>query len=172
MTLAGNRILMFVDEGYEDLEFWYPKIRLEEEGAVLDAAAARKGVYHGKYGYPARAELAYKDVDAAAYDALVIPGGHAPDRIRRHKNAVAVVKEMVRAGKPVAAICHGPQVLISADALRGKRATCFESIKDDVINAGAAYVDAEVVADGGIITSRKPADLAAFCRAIIAALSE
>ncbi|HUV87093.1 MAG TPA: type 1 glutamine amidotransferase domain-containing protein [bacterium] len=172
MTLAGNRILIFVDDGYEDLEFWYPKIRLEEEGAVVDVAAARKGVFYGKYGYPARADLAYKDVDAAAYDALVIPGGHAPDRIRRYKNAVATVKEMVRARKPVAAICHGPQVLISADALRGKRATCFESIKDDIINAGAEFVDAEVVADGGIITSRTPADLAAFCRAIIAALSD
>lgn len=171
MTLAGNRILMFVDDGYEDLEFWYPKIRLEEEGAVVDAASARKGVYHGKYGYPARAELAYKDVDAAAYDALVIPGGHAPDRIRRFNNAVAIVEEMVRARKPVAAICHGPQVLITADALRGKRATCYESIKVDVINAGAEYVDAEVVSDGGVITSRKPADLPAFCRAIIAALS-
>ena len=172
MTLAGNRILMFVDDGYEDLEFWYPKIRLEEEGAVVDVAAARKEVYHGKYGYPARADLAYKDVDAAAYDALVIPGGRAPDRIRRFKNAVAIVKEMVRARKPVAAICHGPQVLISAEALRGKRATCFESIKDDVINAGAEFVDAEVVADGGVITSRTPADLPAFCRAIIAALSD
>ncbi len=171
MTLAGNRILIFVDDGYEDLEFWYPKIRLEEEGAVVDVAAAQKGVYHGKYGYPARADLAFGDVDAAAYDALVIPGGQAPDRIRRHKNAVRVVKEIIRAGKPVAAICHGPQVLISADALRGKRATCFESIKDDVMNAGAEYFDAEVVADGGIITSRKPADLPVFCRAIIAALS-
>jgi protease I len=171
MTLAGNRILIFVDDGYEDLEFWYPKIRLEEEGAVVDVAAARKGLYHGKYGYPARAALAYKDVDAAAYDALVIPGGQAPDRIRRHKSALAIVTEIMRAGKPVAAICHGPQVLISADALRGKRATCFESIKVDVINAGAEYVDAEAVADGGVITSRTPADLPAFCRAIIAALS-
>ncbi len=171
MTLAGNRILIFVDDGYEDLEFWYPKIRLEEEGAVVDVAATRKGLYHGKYGYPARAALAYKDVDAAAYDALVIPGGQAPDRIRRHKSALAIVKEIMRAGKPVAAICHGPQVLISADALRGKRATCFESIKVDVVNAGAEYVDAEAVADRGVITSRTPADLPAFCRAIIAALS-
>lgn len=171
MTLAGNRILIFVDDGYEDLEFWYPKIRLEEEGAVLDVAAAQRRVYHGKYGYPAPADVAFGDVDASAYDALVIPGGHAPDRIRRSKTAVAVVKEMVRAKKPVAAICHGPQVLISAGALRGKRATCFESIKDDVMNAGAEYVDAEVVVDGGVITSRTPADLPAFCRAIIATMS-
>jgi len=171
MTLAGNRVLIFVDDGYEDLEFWYPKIRLEEEGAVVDVAAAQRRIYHGKYGYPAAADVAFGDVDASAYDALVIPGGHAPDRIRRSKKAVAIVVEMVRAKKPVAAICHGPQVLISAGALRGKRATCFESIKDDVMNAGAEYVDAEVVVDGGVITSRTPADLPAFCRAIIAAMS-
>ena len=171
MTLAGNRVLIFVDDGYEDLEFWYPKIRLEEEGAVVDVAAAQRRIYHGKYGYPAAADVAFGDVDASAYDALVIPGGHAPDRIRRSKTAVAIVKEMVRARKPVAAICHGPQVLISAGALRGKRATCFESIRDDVMNAGAEYVDAEVVVDGGVITSRTPADLPAFCRAIIRAMS-
>jgi protease I len=171
MKLAGTRVLTLVDDGYEDLEFWYPKIRLEEEGAAVDVAAAAKGVYHGKYGYPARAELTYAEVDAAAYAALVIPGGYAPDRIRRSKTALAIVREMTRNGKPVAAICHGPQVLISADALRGKRATCFESIRDDVINAGARYEDAEVVADGGVITSRKPADLPAFCRALIDALS-
>ena len=171
MTLAGNRILIFVDDGYEDLEFWYPRIRLEEEGAVVDVAAAKRRVYEGKYGYPAPADVAFGDVDASAYDALVIPGGHAPDRIRRSKTAVTIVKEMVRAKKPVAAICHGPQLLISAGALRGKRATCFESIRDDVANAGAEYVDAEVVVDGGVITSRTPADLPAFCRAIIAAMS-
>lgn len=171
MTLAGNRILMFVDEGYEDLEFWYPKIRLEEEGAVVDVASARKRPCPGKYGYPVTPDLTYGDVDASAYEALVIPGGHAPDRIRRSKTALAVVKEMVRAKKPVAAICHGPQVLISAGALRGKRATCFVSIRDDVANAGATYVDEEVVVDGGVITSRTPADLPAFCRAIVAALA-
>jgi protease I len=170
MTLAGNRVLIFVDEGYEDLEFWYPKIRLEEEGAVVDVAAAGRKVYHGKYGYPVAADVTYGDVDASAYDGLVIPGGNAPDRIRRSKTALAVVKEMVRGRKPVAAICHGPQVLISAGALAGKKATCFESIRDDVMNAGADYVDADVIVDGGVITSRTPADLPAFCRAIIAAL--
>ncbi|MGD8719371.1 MAG: type 1 glutamine amidotransferase domain-containing protein [Candidatus Zixiibacteriota bacterium] len=170
MTLAGNRVLIFVDEGYEDLEFWYPKIRLEEEGAVMDVAAAGRQVYRGKYGYPAVADLTYGDVDASAYDGLVIPGGHAPDRIRRSRTALAIVKEMTRARKPVAAICHGPQVLISAGALAGKQATCFESIRDDVMNAGADYVDAEVIVDGGVITSRAPADLPAFCRAIIEAL--
>jgi protease I len=171
MTLAGNRVLIFVADGYEDLEFWYPKIRLEEEGAVVDVAGDQRRLYHGKHGLTVSADMAFGTVDASAYDALVIPGGYAPDRLRRSKTAIAIVKEMVRAKKPVAAICHGPQLLISAGALRGRRATCFESIKDDVVNAGAEYVDAEVVADGGIITSRTPADLPAFCRALIAAVS-
>jgi len=172
MTLAGNRVLIFVDDGYEDLEFWYPKIRLEEEGAVVDVAAAERRTYRGKYGYPATAAVTFDDVDTSAYDALVIPGGHAPDRIRRFPTAIAIVQEMMRAKKPVAAICHGPQVLISAGALRGKRATCFISIADDVENAGAEYVNADVVADGGVITSRTPADLPTFCRAIIAKMAE
>jgi len=170
MTLAANRVLMFVDDGYEDLEFWYPKIRLEEGGAVVDVASRERGVYRSKHGYPAEAELAYGEVDPSAYDALVIPGGQAPDRIRRAKTALAIVRELARGHKPIAAICHGPQVLISAGVMRGKKATCFESIRDDVINAGAQYADEEVVVDGGIITSRTPADLPAFCRAIIKAL--
>jgi len=170
MTLAGNRILLFVDEGYEDLEFWYPKIRLEEEGAVVDVAGPARATYRGKYGYPAAADVGFGDVDTSAYDALVVPGGHAPDRIRRAKTALAIVREMARAHKPIAAICHGPQVLISAGVLRGKRATCFVSIKDDVMNAGAQYADEEVVVADGVITSRTPADLPAFCRALIAAL--
>jgi len=170
MTLAGNRVLIFIDEGYEDLEFWYPKIRLQEAGAVVDVAAHERATFRGKHGLPARAELTYAEIDPSAYDALVIPGGYAPDRIRRRPTAIAVVKDMARAHKPIAAICHGPQVLISAGILRGKKATCFASIKDDVINAGAQYVDDEVVVDGGVITSRTPEDLPAFCRAIIAAL--
>ncbi len=170
MTLAGNRVLIFVDEGYEDLEFWYPKIRLEEAGAVVDVASHERGTFKGKHGLTARADLSYGEIDASAYDALVIPGGYAPDRIRRAPTAIAIVKDMARGHKPIAAICHGPQVLISAGVLRGKKATCFMSIRDDVANAGAQYVDDEVVVDGGVITSRTPEDLPAFCRAIIAAL--
>jgi protease I len=170
MTLAGNRVLMFVDDGYEDLEFWYPRLRLTEEGAVVDVAAAERKAYHGKYGYPAHADLTYVDADTSAYDALVIPGGYAPDRIRRSRTALAVVRELMRAHKVIGAICHGPQVLISAGVLRGVRATGFASIADDIINAGAEYVDAEVVSDGGLITSRTPEDLPAFCRALIRAL--
>jgi len=170
MTLAGNRVLLFVDEGYEELEFWYPRLRLAEEGAVVDVVAAEKRIYHGKHGYPAKADLTYAEVDPAAFDALVVPGGLAPDHIRRHKTALALVRELARAHKTIAAICHGPHVLVSAGVLRGKRATCFSSIADDVANAGATYLDAEVVVDGGVITSRTPADLPAFCRAIINAL--
>lgn len=170
MTLAGNRILLFLDKGYEDLEFWYPRLRLAEEGAVVDVVAAEKRAYPSKHDYPAAADLTYAEVDPTAYDALVIPGGAAPDYIRRHKTALALVRELARAHKLVAAICHGPHVLVSAGVLRGKKATCFPSIADDVANAGATYVDAEVVVDDGVITSRTPADLPAFCRAIINAL--
>lgn len=170
MTLAGNRVLLFLDKGYEDLEFWYPRLRLAEEGAVVDVVAAEKRVYPSKHDYLAAADLTYAEVDPTAYDALVIPGGAAPDYIRRHKTALALVRELARAHKTVAAICHGPHVLVSAGVLRGKRATCFPSIADDVANAGATYIDAEVVVDDGVITSRTPADLPAFCRAIINAL--
>ena len=170
MTLAGNRVLVFVDDGYEELEFWYPRLRLAEEGAVVSVAAAEKTTYHGKYGYPVKADLAYAEIDPSAYDAVVIPGGRAPDRIRRHPTALAVVRDMARSRKVVAAVCHGPHVLISAGVLRGVRATSFSSIKDDVVNAGAQYADEPVVVDGNIITSRKPADLPAFARAIVAAL--
>jgi protease I len=170
MTLAGNRVLIFADDGYEELELWYPRYRLMEEGAVVDVAGAEKRVYHGKYGYPVAPDVAYGEVDPSAYDALVIPGGHAPDRIRRYKTALAIVRDMFRAKKAVAAICHGPHVLVSAGVLRGKHATCFESIADDVINAGAEYADDEVVVDGNLITSRRPADLPAFLRAVIATL--
>ena len=159
--------MVFLDNGYEELEFWYPRIRLQEAGAIVDAAARAAGEYTGKHGYPARAALSFGDVDAAAYDALVIPGGYAPDRIRRDVRALTIAKEIYRAGKPVAAICHGPQVLISAGLLAGKKATAFESIRDDVVNAGAVFVDEEVVVDGHLITSRTPDDLPAFCRAIL-----
>lgn len=172
MTLAGNRILFFCDDGFEDLELWYPKIRLEEAGAVTDIAAAERRAYRGKRGLTAEAGLTYAEVDPAAYDGLVIPGGHAPDRIRRFPTALAIVRELNRARKVVAAICHGPQVLISAGVLKGRKVTCFESIRDDVANAGGIYIDAEVVVDGNLITSRVPADLPAFCRATIKKLKE
>jgi protease I len=129
-------------------------------------------VYPSKLGYPARSDKAVKDVSANDFDLIVIPGGFAPDFIRRTEAMIRLVSDMAEQGKIVAAICHGPWVLCSTQALKGKKATCFFAIKDDVINAGAKYTDAEVIRDGNLITSRKPDDLPAFMQNVIQAAKE
>jgi protease I len=128
--------------------------------------------YGSKLGYPVKSDKAAKDVSASDFDLLVIPGGYAPDHMRRCEPMIRLVSTMAEQGKPVAAICHGPWMLCSTQALKGRKATCFFAIKDDVINAGGNYVDAEVVRDGNIITSRKPDDLPAFMQTIIQAAKE
>jgi protease I len=137
---------------------------------VVTVGPQKGTVYTSKYGYPATADVAASDVSAADLDAVVIPGGYAPDRMRRDPAMVSLVREMDKAGKVVAAVCHAGWMLCSAGIVRGRQATCFFSIKDDLVNAGARYVDAEVVRDGNLITSRTPEDLPAFCREVIAAL--
>jgi protease I len=122
-------------------------------------------------GCGAKSDRAYDDVAASQFDGVVIPGGYAPDLIRRHTKATQFVNDMDRQGKLVAAICHAPWVLCSAGILKGRRATCFVSIKDDLVNAGARYEDIEVVVDGNLVTSRTPDDLPAFCRSVISVLS-
>jgi protease I len=150
------------------MEVWYPVYRLREAGCEVVMVGPEAGkTYPSKLGYPATADAAAKDVSATRFDALVIPGGFAPDFIRRSEAMLQLVRDMAAAGKPIAAICHGPWVLCSTPALRGKTATCFFAIKDDVANAGAKYVDREVVVDGNIITSRKPDDLPAFVVALM-----
>src|SRR5207244_12319700 len=126
----------------------------------------------GKVGDPAKSDKAARDVSADDFDLIVVPGGFAPDFLRRHESILKLVGTMAEQGKVVAAICHGPWVLCSTQALKGKRATCFFAIKDDVINAGGKYVDAEVIRDGNVITSRKPDDLPAFMQAVLQALKE
>jgi protease I len=170
--LQGKRVLMLAEDIYEDLELWYPVLRLREEGAEVAVAGPKRGTYHGKHGYPVQVDHEYAELSAADFDAVVVPGGYAPDRIRRHEAAVKLVADLNAAGKTIAAICHGAWVPISANILQGRRMTCFHAIKDDVINAGAEYVDEEVVVDGNLVTSRKPADLGAFSRAIIGRLLE
>jgi protease I len=128
--------------------------------------------YTSKHGYPAKSDKSYDHVSVPEYDGVVVPGGYAPDIIRRSVKAVQFVRDMNAQGKLVASICHGPWVLCSAGVLRGRRATCFCAIKDDVINAGARYEDVEVVVDGNLVTSRKPEDLPAFCRAAMKVLVE
>jgi protease I len=168
VNLKGKRVAVLVEQQYQELEVWYPVYRLKEAGCevVLVGPEAGKS-YPSKLGYPAVADAGAKDVSADKFHAVVIPGGFAPDYIRRSEPMLKLVRDLFAQGKPVAAICHGPWVLCSTPALRGKTATGFHSIRDDMVNAGATYVDKEVVVDGNVITSRKPDDLPAFTVALI-----
>jgi protease I len=171
MELNGKTVAILVENLYQELEVWYPLLRLREAGArVLTVGQEAGQTYTSKHGYPVIADRALAQVAAGELDALVIPGGYAPDILRRYPKALDLVRDMNATGKIVAAICHAAWVLCSAGILKGRRATCFFAIKDDLIHAGASYVDEEVVVDRNLITSRKPDDLPAFCREIIAAL--
>lgn len=170
MTLKGRRVLLFAGPLYEDLELWYPKIRLEEEGAETTVAGLGEKTYQGKRGYPVTVDTSVDQVDAARFDALVIPGGFAPDQLRRSARVLELTRDIHGAGKPVAFICHAGWVPISARILAGRRATSVRAIKDDMENAGVVWEDSPVVVDGNLISSRTPADLPQFCKALIAAL--
>ena len=171
MPVKSKKVIILADNLYQELELWYPLLRLREEGFNVRVAGAKKGeTYTSKLGYPVTSDLAARDVRRLDFDGLIIPGGYAPDLMRRYPEMVGLVRKAWEAGKVVAAICHGGWMLASADIVRGKRMTCFFSIRDDVIHAGATYLDREVVVDGNLITSRVPEDLPAFMKAVIAAL--
>ena len=171
MELAGKRVVVLAEDMYEDPELWYPYYRMKEAGATVTLVGTGSAeTYSSKHGYPVRVDARADDVRAADVDAVIIPGGFAPDRLRRYPAVLRLVREAFEAGKVVAAICHGPWVLVSAGVLRGRTATSVSAIRDDVTNAGAEWVDREVVRDGNLITSRTPADLPAFCRTIIEAV--
>ena len=167
---ANRRVLVLVEHAYEDLELWYPKLRLLEEGMEVVVAGPEKTVYPGKNGYPCKPDRTLDEVRAGDFDALVIPGGWAPDRLRRSAKVLELVREFDRDQKPIAMICHAGWVPISAGILKGRRVTGVSAIKDDLENAGATFLDQSVVVDGHLISSRTPADLPDFCRALIAAL--
>jgi protease I len=172
MELSGKRIAILADNIYQEMEIWYPYYRFQEAGAEVVIVGAKAGAtYTGKFGYPVNTTLSYEDVHASGFAGVVIPGGYAPDIIRRYPAACRFVKDMDAQGKLVASICHGGWVLCSAGIMKGRRATCFFAIKDDMVNAGALYEDAEVVVDRNLVTSRKPEDLPAFCRALISVLT-
>ena len=172
MDLNAKKVGILVEEFYQELEVWYPLLRLREAGLETFTLGPQPGAtYKSKLGYPVKAERGVGDVSATDIDGIVIPGGWAPDYLRRHPSCVNLVREMNALGKLVASICHGGWLLCSAGVLRNRRATSFFAIKDDMVNAGARWVDESAVVDGNLITSRTPEDLPDFCRAILAALA-
>jgi protease I len=173
VELKGKRVAVLAENMYQELELWYPLLRLREAGAeTFVVGTGSADTYTSKHGYPVQVDVTADQVSAGDVDAVVVPGGYAPDLMRRYPAMVKLVRDVFEQGKVVAAICHAGWMLASAEVLQGKRATCFFAIKDDLIHAGATYIDAEVVRDGNLITSRMPSDLPAFCRAIVEALSE
>lgn len=167
-----KKVAVLVEDHYQVLEVWYPYLRLREEGIRTVLVGTGKKEYKSKEGYPAEEELSIKKAKIEDFDAVIIPGGYAPDILRRFAEVNNFVKGMYRQGKIVAAICHAGWVLVSAGILKGKKVTGFYAIKDDLINAGAQFMDKEVVVDGNLITSRNPYDLPAFCSEVIKKLKQ
>lgn len=163
----NKTVLTFVDDIYEDLELWYPKLRLEEAGYSVRMAAKELKTFSGKHGYPATADLLLAEARCAEFCGLLIPGGFMPDKLRRDEKVLSLTREFHEAGKMVAFICHGGWIPISAKILKAKKATGSRGIKDDLENAGAIWVDEPVVVDGNLISSRTPLDLPAFGRSLV-----
>lgn len=161
------KALIFGADGFEDLELFYPYHRLKEERITTHVASMKKGPIKGKHGYEVNVDIAFKDINPEDYGILVISGGKGPEKMRLDENALEITRHFFKENKPVAAICHGPQVLVSAGVIKGRKATCWPGIRDDIIAAGALYEDKEVVIDGNFVSSRSPADLHAFGREMI-----
>jgi protease I len=164
------KVLIVSADGFEDSELLEPQQRLAQAGIPVDIASLKAGRITGKHGHVAEAALAVSGANAADYDALVLPGGRAPAALRQDEHVLALTRAFMAAGKPVAAICHGPQILLSAGVLTGRTATCYKSVAGELRAAGVRHADRAVVVDGNLITSRQPSDLPAFIEAILQAL--
>lgn len=170
MELAGKQLVILVETQFNDHEYWYPYFRLREAGAEVVVVSAKAGqTYLGKYGTSVKSDKAPADISVEKFSGIIIPGGYAPDHMRRDQSMVGLVRDFDQEGKIVAAICHAGWMLVSAGILKGRTVTSFFAIKDDLVNAGANWQDKDVVVDKNMITSRTPDDLPAFMRAIIAA---
>jgi protease I len=167
LALDGKRVAVLAEDLYEDPELWYPYYRLLEAGAEVHLVGPEARVYESKHGFPVKADVAASQVTADDFDAVVVPGGYAPDKLRRHQSILDLVRGVYEKGGVVAAICHAGWVPISAGILKGRRATSVSAIKDDMINAGVDWVDEAVVVDENLVTSRTPRDLPAFLPALI-----
>ncbi|RSL33414.1 type 1 glutamine amidotransferase [Salibacterium salarium] len=170
MSLQGKQVIALVDEDFEDLELWGPVMRLREEGAKVVLTGKEKNkTYHGKYGVPAEAEAEFNEVHPQDFDGILVPGGWAPDKLRRFDEVLDMVKHMEEHKKIIGQICHAGWVLVSADVLEGKKVTSTPGIKDDMTNAGAIWSDEEVVVDGHVVSSRRPPDIPAYCKELVKA---
>jgi len=173
MDLKRCKVINLVHDDFEDLELWYPTLRLREEGVTVHLVGEAKGVeYRGKHGVPATSDFGFEEVRAADYDGLLVPGGWAPDKLRRFLACLGLVRAVFAAGKPVGQICHAGWVLVSAGVLKGRRVTSVGAIRDDLVNAGATWVDEAVVVDGNLVSSRRPPDLPQYARAFAQLLAE
>lgn len=168
MTGKRKKVAILVEELYNDQEFWYPYYRMQEAGAEVVVAGPRGGdVYRSKHGIPVKAHIAFGDVREKELDGLIVPGGYAPDRIRRDRYALSLVRAVSDSGKPLAQICHAGWVLISAGVIKGRRCTSYHAIRDDMVNAGAQWEDEAVVVDDNLVSSRSPDDLPQFCKVFV-----
>ncbi|MFY0546443.1 type 1 glutamine amidotransferase domain-containing protein [Brevibacillus sp. H7] len=173
MRLQGKKVVCFVEHEFEDLELWYPVLRLREEGAAVHLVGPEANcTYEGKYGVPCKSDKSIKDVKPEEYDGVLVPGGWAPDKLRRYPEILSFIRAMNEAKKPIGHICHAGWVLISAKILQGVKTTSTPGIKDDMENAGAIWVDEEVVVDGHIVGSRRPPDLPAYAKAFADLLAD
>ena len=166
-----KKILTLVDESFEDLELWYPVYRLREEGCQVDLVAKKPGLYHGKYGVPCQVDLCFTDIDPNDYDGLLVPGGWAPDKLRRFPEVLDIVRTIHSRRKVIGEICHAGWVLISAGILKGKTVTSTVGIRDDMTNAGATWVDEKSVVDGNIVSAQVPSTLPDYMKDYIRVLN-